>query len=163
MPALLVAQFFLWSALPAQQSPDWPTRTVSSLDGLWDFSFYTPAELAPWHAPEAAFTDSESTSMQFCCCIPPSYTTFRGLPFTLCLVGMPVPASIDTRRLYANRRGVAIYRRQIELTTAAAASPARIHFAGCSVHCRVFLDGEGTNIPGASGFVFLYLRTRLVS
>ena len=65
----------------------WPGRTVQALDGLWEFAFYSPAASAPWDAPQAKFSTS-----------------------------MVVPASIDTLKPYASRRGVAINRRQISLS-----------------------------------------------
>ncbi|MFA6962259.1 MAG: glycoside hydrolase family 2 TIM barrel-domain containing protein [Opitutaceae bacterium] len=85
-------------------------RPIIDLNGLWDFSFL------------GAFDPAEFSPASFA-------------PADL----MPVPAAFDALTPYAGKRGLAVYRRFVEVPSG---QPAKIVFGAVSIWARVFVDGR---------------------
>ncbi len=89
--------------------PHFKTRRVSNLDGQWDFSCLGKVDLEQIDISKIEFNEK-----------------------------MPVPAAFDAMPLYAGERGIAAYRKIVEVTPG---FYGRIQFEAVSMWCRVYVDG----------------------
>lgn len=85
-------------------------RTVHSLNGLWDFTFLGDID---WDTVDPGQVETQEL--------------------------MPVPAAFDAMPDFAGQRGLALYRKQLRVTSG---RRLLLHFEAVSMGCRVFVDGQ---------------------
>ena len=118
----VLAAAVAWPTTPTAY-PHYPGRTVYTLSGSWDFAFSPSYNASVTTSLDGLAFDSSAT-------VPGAWDASNGTGLRW-------------------RRGVGVYRTRASVP---AGRPAALHFAACSLFCRVYVDGELLHNHTLGGF-----------